>query len=150
MKHCKLMRFYCEASRERPGTSSILSAHSQSLLCIALSSRGRFDEALEYGDAAVRIAEAVDHRCTTGCFTLGWVHLLRRDLPRANRFLERSLDLCRTWQFVDRTPHVAAALSVAYALIGRSDEALGLVADAVAQFHRGKVHLIPGFITILL
>jgi hypothetical protein len=61
---------------------------------------------------------------------------LRYDLSeKFQSFCERCLDLCRTWQFADRTPFVAATLGTAYALAGRADEALPMVANAVEEFH---------------
>ena len=52
-------------------------------------------------EAAVRLAEAADHPLTlnTALFSLGRAHLRRGDLLCATPVLERSLDLCRTWQF---------------------------------------------------
>ncbi|HWN56197.1 MAG TPA: tetratricopeptide repeat protein [Methylomirabilota bacterium] len=103
-----------------------------------LSQLGRFDEAIGHVEVAVQIAEAADHPFTLfqGLFDLGRAHLRRGDLPRATRVLERCLDLCRTWQFVVATPLVGAALGAAYALAGRADEALPLVAGAVQEFRR--------------
>jgi tetratricopeptide (TPR) repeat protein len=43
-------------------------------------------------------------------------------------------------------PLVAAALGVAYALAGRADEALPLVAGAVEEFGRRQNHVRPAFI----
>ena len=98
-----------------------------------LSRLGRFDEAIGHAEAAVQIAEAADHPYTLyfGLFGLGLAHFRRGDLPRATRVLERCLDLCRTWQFVIAIPSAAATLGAAYALAGRADEALPLVAGAV-------------------
>src|SRR5262245_39587823 len=92
--------------------------------------------------AAVRIAEMAGHLFTLhfGLFDLGLAHLRRGDLPHATQVLERCLDLCRAWQFADRTPLVAAALGAAYALVGRSEEALPLVADAVQEFRHRQSH----------
>jgi DEAD/DEAH box helicase len=73
-----------------------------------------------------------------------WGHDFRPEY----RMLERCLHLGRTWQFVDRTPDAAAALSVAYALAGRTEEALALVAGAVKAFRARQGHVNP--IAILL
>jgi tetratricopeptide (TPR) repeat protein len=54
----------------------------------------------------------------------------------------RSLHVGRTWQFVDRIPDVAAALGVAYALAGRTEESLALVAGAVEAFRARQAHLV--------
>ena len=69
------------------------------------------------------------------------MHLLRGDFTRAARILERCLQLGRTWQFVERTPDVAAALSTAYARVGRTGEALTLVAGAVKAFRARQGHV---------
>jgi tetratricopeptide (TPR) repeat protein len=121
---------------ERLGTPVILSAASKLELAVALAHLGRFDEAIGHGETAVRIAEETDHPFTLflGLFHLGGAYLFRGDFPRAARVLERSLQLGRTWQFGDRTPDVAAGLGYAYALAGRTEEALALVAGAVEAF----------------
>jgi tetratricopeptide (TPR) repeat protein len=113
-----------------------------------LSQLGRFDEAIGHAEAAVQIAEAADHPFTLyrGLFDLGLAHLRRGDLPRATRVLERGLDLCRTWQIALGIPYVAATLGAAFALAGRTDEALPLVAGAVEEFHSRQHHLWPAFI----
>jgi len=135
---------------ERFGTSVIPSAASGAYLADVLSEIGRFDEAIGHAEAAVRIAEAADHPFTLywGLFELGLVHLRRGDLPRATRVLERSLDLCRTWQIALGTPYVAAVLGAAYALAGRADEALPLVAGAVEEFRRRQIHGRPALILL--
>jgi len=132
---------------ERLWTASIQSAMSGAWLADVLSQLGRFDEAIGHAEAAVQIAEAADHPYTLyqGLFDLGRAHLRRGDLPRATRALERGLELCRTWQIVVGTPLFAAVLGVAYALAGRADEALPLVAGAVAEFRRHQNHARPAF-----
>ena len=133
---------------ERFGGSFIQSAISGAYLAGVLSQLGRFDEAIGHAEAAVRIAEAVDHPFTlySGLLDLGLAHLRRGDLPHATRVLERGLDLCRTWQFVAGTSVVAAALGAAYALAGRADEALPLVAGAVKEFRRRPGDIWPALI----
>jgi class 3 adenylate cyclase/tetratricopeptide (TPR) repeat protein len=133
---------------ERFGAVAIQSAYSGAYLADVFAQLGRFDEAIGYAEAAVQIAEAADHPYTLyfGLFDLGRAHLRRGDLPRATRVLERGLDLCRTWQIVVAIPLVAAALGAAYALAGRADEALPLVAGAVEEFGRRQNHVRPAFI----
>jgi tetratricopeptide (TPR) repeat protein len=137
---------------ERFGAPAIQWALARAYLADVLSQLGRFDEAIEHAEAAVRIAEEADHPWTlySGLFDLGLVHLRRGDLPRATPVLERGLDLCRTWQFVVATPVVAAALGAAHALAGRTDEAFTLVAGAVEEFRgRGRqIHNSPALILL--
>jgi class 3 adenylate cyclase/tetratricopeptide (TPR) repeat protein len=134
---------------ERFGTPGIQSALSCGYLADVLSQLGRFDEAIGHAEAARQIAETADHPFTlfSGLFFLGLAHLSRGDLPRATRALEQSHDLCRTLQFVFAIPAVAATLGATYALAGRADEALRLVAVAVEEV-RG--HQSPGSLAFIL
>jgi tetratricopeptide (TPR) repeat protein len=130
-----------ELRYERFGAPAIQSALSASCLADTLSQLGRFEEAVVHGEEAVRTAEVADHPFTLwwGVFGLGLVHLRRGDLPRAIRLLERSLDLCRTWQFVTATVPAASALGAAYARAGCVDEALPLVAGVVEGFRTSGI-----------
>ena len=132
---------------ERFGTPFIQSAYSRAWLADVLSQLGRFDEAIEYAEAAVRIAETADHPVTLfpGLFHLGLAHLRRGDLPRAIRVLEQCLDFLPS---VDRTPQAAATLGTAYALAGRAGEALPMVAGAVESFRGRQNHVRPGLILL--
>jgi tetratricopeptide (TPR) repeat protein len=135
---------------ERFGSAFVHSAFSHGNLADVLSQVGRFDEAIEHGEAAMRIAEAADHPLTlfNGSFSLGLTHLRRGDLLRATPVLERCLHLSRTLEFVNRTPVVASALGAAYGLAGRADEALPLVAGAVEEFTRHPHPIRPGLILL--
>jgi tetratricopeptide (TPR) repeat protein len=125
-------------------------AYLETYLAEVLSPLGRFDEAIRQAETAVRIAEAADHRFTlhSALYALGLAHLRRGDLPRATQVLERCLVLCRTWQLVPWIPIVAVTLGVAYALAGRADEALPLVAGAVEEFRGRQFHRWPGLILL--
>jgi tetratricopeptide (TPR) repeat protein len=137
-----------DLSSERFGTAGILSAISGAWLADVLSQLGRFDKAIGHAETAIGTAEAADHPFTLywTLFELGHTHLRRGDLPRAARVLERCLDLCCTWQIALGTPFVAATLGAAYALAGRADEALRLVAGAVEEFRRRQIHTRPALI----
>jgi class 3 adenylate cyclase/tetratricopeptide (TPR) repeat protein len=135
---------------ERFGAPAIQSALSGAILADVLSQLGRFDEAIGHAEAAVQTAEAADHPFTLyfGLLDLGRAQFRRGDLPRATRVLERCLDLCRTWRFGVGTPVVAATLGAAYALAGRADEALPLVAGAAEELRRRQIHTWPALILL--
>jgi tetratricopeptide (TPR) repeat protein len=135
---------------ERFGAPVIQWVLSGAHLAHVLSQLGRFDEAIGHAEAGVQLAEEADQPLTLhfALFSLGLAHLHRGDLARATRVLERDLDLCRTWQIVVATPLAAAALGTAYALAGRADEALPLMADAVGEFRRHQAHNLPAFIPL--
>jgi tetratricopeptide (TPR) repeat protein len=135
---------------ERFGTSAIQPALSGGWLADVLSELGRFDEAMGHAEAAVQIAEAADHPYTLYFVLceLGRARLRRGDPLRAIRVLEQCLDVCRKWQFVGEIPRVAAALGAAYALAGRADEALPLVAGAVEEFRRRQGHIQPAVVLL--
>jgi tetratricopeptide (TPR) repeat protein len=130
---------------ERFGSPAIQSALSEAYLADVFSGLGRFDAAIRHAQAAVRIAEAVDHPFTLywGLQYLGLTHLRRGEFPQAVSVLERCFDLCRTWQFAIGIPMITAALGAAYALAGRTDEAPTLVAGAVEQFRSCQIHRWP-------
>ena len=135
---------------ERFGSVSIQSAWSGAHLAEVLSDLGRFDEAIERAEASVQIAEEADQPYTMnfGLFALGRAHLRRGNLSRATQVLERGNDLCRARQVAYWTHFVAATLGVAYALAGRADEALPLVAGAVEEFRRRPNHFRPAVIPL--
>jgi class 3 adenylate cyclase len=127
-----------------------LAARSRAHLADVLSQFGRFDEAIGHAETAVQIAEAADHPVTLyfALLDLGRVHLRRGDLANGTRVLERCLDLCRTRQISVGIPLVAAILGAAYALAGRADEALPLVAGAVEEFCHRPRHVRPALILL--
>jgi len=139
-----------ELRYERFGAPAIQSALSGAYLANMLSQLGRFDEAIEQAEAAVRIAETADHPYTLhfGLIPLGLAYLRRGDPPRAIRVLERALNVCRTSQIVVGIPRAAATLGAAYALAGRADEAVPLVASAVEEFRRRETHSWPALVLL--
>jgi class 3 adenylate cyclase/tetratricopeptide (TPR) repeat protein len=135
---------------EHFGAPAIPSAYSGAALADVLSELGRFDAAIGHAQAAVQIAETVDHAHTLyfGLFALGLAHLRRGDLPRAFHVLERGLELSRTLQDANRTSMAAAALGAAYALADRAEEALPLIAEAIEVFRRREIHFRPAYILL--
>jgi tetratricopeptide (TPR) repeat protein len=136
---------------DRFAIPGIQSAVARGWLSNVLSELGRFDEAVAHAEAAVQIAEEAAGNPWTlynALYHSALAHFRRGDLPRATRELERNLDLCRTSEIVVGTPIVAATLGAAYALGGRADEALPLVAEAVEDFRSRQMHVRPAFILL--
>jgi len=135
---------------ERFGSAGIQSAWSGAHLAEVLSELGRFDDAIERAEASVQIAEDANNPFTLsfGLFALGRAHFGRGDLARATRVLERGHELCRIRQIVFWTAFVAAALGGVYALAGRAEEALPLVAGAVEEFRRRPNQFRPAVIPL--
>jgi len=135
---------------ERSGSAVIQLGAAGAFLADTLSQLGRFDEAIEHAQAVVRIAEAADHPFTLyfGLFGLGLAYLRRGDLARATPVLERSHDLCRTWQIVIAGPNLASTLATAYAVAGRAQDASSLSADAVEAFRHRQNHGRPAHVLL--
>ena len=121
--------------RQRFGSIGLTFANSRNLLALALAERGEFVEAIARCTEAIHIAEAVDHpsSVTVGYRGMGILHLRRGDLHHATLALEHGLEVC---QGVDSPPlfhALRSALGYAYALSGRSAEAIPLLEEAVGR-----------------
>jgi class 3 adenylate cyclase/tetratricopeptide (TPR) repeat protein len=117
--------------RERFGAIGLPFAHSRNALALALAERGEFVEAVARGTEAIQIAEAVGHPSSVAAVYrgMGHLHLRRGNLHQATLALEHALELC---QGVDRPPlfhAVSSTLGYAYALSGRSAEAIPLLEE---------------------
>jgi class 3 adenylate cyclase/tetratricopeptide (TPR) repeat protein len=101
----------------------------------SLAELGEFAEGLARGEAALALAERVEHPgvLVNADLGLGRLLLRRGELEPALRSLERALALTRSADIAAILPFVATSLGSAYALAGRLDEALPVLEEAVAQ-----------------
>jgi class 3 adenylate cyclase/tetratricopeptide (TPR) repeat protein len=122
-----------EMLHERFGLPYLVSVHSRTWLTVGLVELGRFDEAIEHAQEAIRIAERANHASSlvSAHMGLGRAHLRRGDLERAMPVLERGVELARLWKMRLVLPFLADSLGLAYALAGRTADALPLLQEAL-------------------
>jgi tetratricopeptide (TPR) repeat protein len=108
---------------------------SRTWLGMCLAQVGSFAEGSAYGEESVRLAETVNNclSCILAYLRVGFIYLLKGDLPKAIPALERSLALCQVTNVPVWFFQICAALGAAYAQSGRIDEALSLLAQVVEQ-----------------
>jgi tetratricopeptide (TPR) repeat protein len=94
-----------------------------------------FAEGVAHGTEGVRIAEAVDrpYGLLQAYPPIGFLYLRKGDLHQAIAALERGLSIYQAWPGPLFFPALASALGLAYALDGRTAEALPLLEQAVEQ-----------------
>ena len=124
--------------RAAPGalrSAGLASVLSRSHLVASLAECGAFAEGRAPAEEGVRIAEAADHPYSRvmAYWAMGFRALRQGDLPQAIPVLERALDLAQEAHIRLLVPWVAAPLGAAYALAGRTAEALPLLEQAVEQ-----------------
>jgi tetratricopeptide (TPR) repeat protein len=121
----------------RFGLAALAPVLSRAWLAWCLAELGEFTDALASGEEAIRIAEAVNHPYSllAAYFGVGGVHLRSGEIARATAVLERALTLCRVWdtQLPLWFMGVAPSLGHAYALSGKSTDAIPLLEQAVQQ-----------------
>ncbi|HKB25637.1 MAG TPA: AAA family ATPase, partial [Methylomirabilota bacterium] len=117
---------------------------------LALAELGEFDEAISRGEEALRVsaAEVGRHGDVWAHLGAGRLYFVKSDLARAIEVLERGLPLCEAGGdlavYFSRT---AASLGGAYALLGRLDEAIPLLARA--DRHAGSIGFAYGHALVI-
>ena len=119
--------------RERFGMFVLPSAFSRSFIAWSLAELGRFAEAAEVGEEALRIAEAAEHpfSCGYAFLGIGVVFLRQGDVGRAILAFERAL---AAGGFADSPvgfAYVAFHLGYALTLVGRSAEGVPMLEKTV-------------------
>ncbi|HWN02077.1 MAG TPA: adenylate/guanylate cyclase domain-containing protein [Candidatus Dormibacteraeota bacterium] len=116
------------------GSPAGFRAVSLGWLARCLAEIGEFDEGIEVGREAVRLAEEIDRPYTlvSACWGLGYLHGVRGDLDAATLLLDRALTAARGAGLTRLLPQVMRALGSAYALMGRVADGTSLLEGAVA------------------
>jgi tetratricopeptide (TPR) repeat protein len=120
---------------ERLGQFILPAVTSRVHLAACHAELGMFAEGRTLGDAALRIAEAVDHPASL-MMASGWLGLLalrQGELSRALPRLERAVSICQDADLPVYFLWVAAPLVVAYTLCGRVAAAVPLLTQALEQ-----------------
>jgi class 3 adenylate cyclase/tetratricopeptide (TPR) repeat protein len=116
------------------GSPAGFRAVSLGWLARCLSEMGEFDEGIELGREAVRLAEEIDRPYTlvSACWGLGYLYGVRGDLDSATLLLDRALASARGAGLTRLLPQVMRALGSAYALMGRVADGTALLEQALA------------------
>src|SRR5262249_62136681 len=104
-------------------------------LAMCLAERGEFHEAVTTAEQALSIAETGDpaYSLVVACAGLGNVHLLQGNFDRAVSLLERGLRTAPAEPVGRLWPLVASTLGAAWTGMGRAEEGLALLEQAVER-----------------
>jgi len=124
-----------ELLQEHLGLPGLAAVFSRSHLGITLAECGAFAEGRAPAEEGVQMAEAAKHPYSRvmAWWAVGFLTLRQGDLPQAILALEGALALAQRADLRLLVPMVAAPLGAAYALAGRTADAVLLLEQAVAQ-----------------
>ena len=114
----------------------------------SLAQIGRFHETLRPGEEAIRIATERNYPLSIvfGHYAVGAAALIRGDFDRAIAALEHALKICETAEIPVQRPLVVSGLAIAYAFVGRFDEAMRFLestADRTTRVMDGETQQVP-------
>ena len=117
------------------GGVALRSAAAHAFMAWSLAYLGEFAEAAGHAQEAERLAEAAQHDLSLALAYAGAgrPHLVQGNFPLAVSWLGRSVEICRRAHFEPLFLLVASDLGQAYALSGRVEEGVALLAEATAQ-----------------
>jgi tetratricopeptide (TPR) repeat protein len=101
----------------------------------SLARLGEFVEGRRHGLEALEIAANIEHPLSLAVthYSIGVLALFQLDFPRAIAALEASFDLCGRWNLRAWFPNIASHLGYTYARLGRSDEGIDLLQQAIRR-----------------
>ncbi len=108
---------------------------SRNWLIWCLAEVGEFPEGIALGQDIIRLADVAQQPMmrVSANVAIGGLHLIQGEIQRAIPALERAVALCREWSLHIWYPASAARLGSAYALAGRTAEALPLLEQAATR-----------------
>ena len=139
-----------DLSRERFGQALLPSVFARRYLAHALAERGEFDQSIAEAQEGLRIAEAADHPFSFGqaYLALGYVHAVKGEFDRAVPLLERALAMAREWNIRLLSPSCMGFLGSTYVRLGRLEEGLALLAQAMTAFESGVATVFHSLVAV--
>jgi CheY-like chemotaxis protein len=124
-----------ERRRERFGMAGFPAVIALGFLAWLLADRGKFEQAIAYGEEGLHLADALNHPYSQvfALWMLGRAHVIRGDLGNAVRLHERGLALSREWKLSLYSLHHMGSLGYAYALSGRAQDGIPLLQAAATD-----------------
>src|SRR5262245_40189701 len=118
------------------------SVTSRYIVVLCLANMGIFVEGMVMAEEAVRMAEAVKqpYSIVFALHGVGFLSLCQGDLSHAIPVLQRALALCQEANIARWIPLIASTLGAAYALSGRTTEALPLLTQTTDHVTAVRSH----------
>jgi tetratricopeptide (TPR) repeat protein len=129
----------------RFGQLALPAVTARLIVALCLADMGAFAEGMVVAEEGVRMAEAVEqpYNIVIALMGVGFLYRRQGDLSHAIPVLQRSLTLCQEANIPLWVPLIASTLGMAYALSGRTTEALSLLKQTpehVAAVRHGGEH----------
>ncbi len=143
--HCQqsLANLRGKQAYERLGLTGLPSVLVRIWLSWSLAEQGDFHEAMVHAGEALSIAETANQPYSeaAACLGVGQALVIQGALDQAIPMLERTVNLCKTWDLGVILPTTAVVLGLAYALSGR-------LAEAATILEKDEVPISPDAIFI--
>ena len=125
-----------DLSRERCGLPFVPAVISRSWLLWSLAERGEFEQAMEHGQVALRIAEDVGHPFNLAhiYYDLGYYYGVKGEFDEAVAALEYAYNVIKEWSLSYLSPFITGFYGHASALAGRAEEGVSLLQQATAEY----------------
>jgi DNA-binding SARP family transcriptional activator/class 3 adenylate cyclase/DNA-binding transcriptional ArsR family regulator len=145
---------------ERFGLAAYPAVIVRAFLARVYAEQGRFEEGIALGEAAIRIARAVDHPYSQAiaCWCLADLRVIRGEFADAIPALDQTVAIAREFDLPFMAAAGSGALGYAHAMLGRPDQGVPMLEQALTTLgivgHRfaqalllvplGEAHLLAG------